>query len=138
METGRAAGKVRRGQRECRVVCVVSWLKFDADAEVRRTRSRSRQEGQSVVLEPVESPWMRLVQLTLHYIGNQPHRIRVVTRGTEVPGEEDISASPRMLAFIDVPPETMFLPQAAELDGGRVVTFFSALTEKLRQDRGTG
>ena len=81
---------------------------------------------------------MRLVQLTLHYIGNQPHRIRVVTRGTEVPGEEDISASPRMLAFIDVPPETMFLPQAAELDGGRVVTFFSALTEKLRQDRGTG
>lgn len=127
-----AGGSVNAGSS-----ALFSWLKFDAGAEVRRTRSRSRQEGQSVVLEPVESPWMRLVQLTLHYMGNQPHRIRVVTRGTEVPGDEDISASPRMLAFIDVPPETMNLPQAAELDGGRVVTFFSALTEKLRQDRGS-
>jgi hypothetical protein len=37
-----------------------------------------------------------------------------------------------MLAFIDVPPGTMFLPQAAELDCGRVVTFFDALTERLQ------
>lgn len=112
-----------------------SWLKFDVGANVGRTRSRIRREGQSVVLEPAESPSMRLVQLTLHYMGNQPDRICAVTRGTEVPGHEEISASPRMLVFIDVPPETMFLPQAAELDGGRVVTFFSALTEKLRQDQ---
>jgi hypothetical protein len=111
-----------------------SWLKFGVGAEMRGTRSRSHHEGQSVVLEPVESPSMRLVQLTLHYMGNQPDRICLVTRGTEVPGGEDISASPRMLAFIDVPPETMFLPQAAELDGGRVVKFFDALTEKLQPD----
>jgi hypothetical protein len=112
-------------------------LKIEVGAETRRTKSRGRQEGQSIVLEPVESPSMRLVQLTLHYMGNQPDRICVVTRGTEVPGDEDISASPRMLAFIDVPPGTMFLPQAAELDGGRVVTFFDALVERLRQDRGS-
>ena len=42
-----------------------------------------------------------------------------------------------MLAFIDVPPGTMFLPQAAELDRGRVVTFFDALTEKLKQAKGS-
>jgi hypothetical protein len=114
-----------------------SWLKFDVGTEVRRTKSGGRQGGQSVVWEPVESPSMRLVQLTLHYLGNQPDRICVVTRGTEVPDGKDISASPRMLAFIDVPPETMFLPQAAELDGGSVVTFFSALTEKLGRDRGS-
>jgi hypothetical protein len=54
-----------------------------------------------------------------------------------VPGKEDIGATPRMLAFIDVPPGTMFLPQAAELDRGRVVTFFDALTEKLKQARDT-
>ena len=96
-----------------------SWLKLDVGTEVRRARSRGRQEGHSVVLEPVESPSMRLVQLTLHYMGNQPDRICVVTRGTELAGDDDISASPRMLAFIDVPPETMFLPQAAEVDGGR-------------------
>jgi hypothetical protein len=111
-----------------------SWLKFDVGANAGRTRSRIRREGQSVVLEPVESPSMRLVQLTLHYMGNQPDRIRAVTRGTEVPGHEDISASPRMLAFIDVPPETRFLPQAAELDDGRVVTFSSALTDHWKTD----
>ncbi len=42
-----------------------------------------------------------------------------------------------MIAFIDVPPGTMFLPQAAELDDGRLVTFFSPLIEKLQQDGGT-
>jgi hypothetical protein len=78
---------------------------------------------------------MRLVQLTLHYLSNQPERLRVVTRGTEVPGEEEIGVTPRMLAFIDVPPGTMLLPQAAELDRGRVVTFFDALTERLQRDR---
>lgn len=126
-----AGGSVNAGSS-----ALFSWLKFGVGAEAHRTKSRGRQEGQSIVLEPVESSPMRLVQLTLHYMGNQPDRIRVVTRGTEVPAEEDISASPRMLAFIDVPPGTMFLPQAAELDDGRVVTFFNALTEKLQQEGG--
>jgi hypothetical protein len=111
------------------------WLKIDAAAQAGRTRSRGRQAGQSIVLEPVESPSMRLVQLTLHYLSNQPDRLRVVTQETGVPGNEEVSASPRMLAFIDVPPGTMLLPQAAELDRGRVVTFFDALTARLQQDR---
>lgn len=109
------------------------WLKIDVGADTRKAKSRGRQGDQSIVLEPVESPSMRLVQLTLHYLSNQPDRICVVTRGTEVPGKEEIGAAPRMLAFIDVPPGTMLLPQAAELDRGRVVTFFDALTEKLKQ-----
>lgn len=79
----------------------------------------------------------QLVQLSLHYLVNQQDRICVVAQGAKVPSSEDISGSPRMIAFIDVPPGTMFLPQAAELDDGRVVTFFSPLIEKLRQDGGT-
>jgi hypothetical protein len=110
------------------------WLKIDAGAQAGRTKSRGRQAGQTIVLEPVESPSMQLVQLTLHYLSNQPDRIHVVTQRTGVPGKEEISASPRMLAFIDVPPGTMFLPQAAELDRGRVVTFFDTLTERLQQE----
>ena len=111
------------------------WLKIDAGAQAGRTRARGRQAGQNIVLEPVESPSMRLVQLTLHYLSSQPDRLRVVTKGAGMPGEEEISASPRMLAFIDVPPGTMLLPQAAELDHGRVVTFFDALTERLQRDQ---
>lgn len=106
-----AGGSVNAGSS-----ALFGWLKIGAGAETRRTRSRSRQASQSIVLEPVESPSMRLVQLTLHYLSNQPERIRVITQGSEVPDGEDIGASPRMLAFIDVPAGTMLLPQAAELD----------------------
>ncbi|MBO0803895.1 MAG: hypothetical protein J2P25_12575 [Nocardiopsaceae bacterium] len=35
-----------------------AWLRIDAGAEARRTRSRGRQAGQSIALEPVESPSM--------------------------------------------------------------------------------
>lgn len=41
-----------------------------------------------------------------------------------------------MIAFIDVPPGTIFLPRAAELDDGRGVTFFGPLIEELRQEGG--
>jgi hypothetical protein len=39
-----------------------------------------------------------------------------------------------MIAFVDVPPGTRFVPQAAELNDGQVVTFFSPLIEKLQRD----
>jgi hypothetical protein len=77
------------------------------------------------------------VQLCLHYLVNQEDRIRLVSSGADIPHRDDISASPRMIAFVDVPPETMFLPQAAELDDGRVVTFFDPLVKKLQQDGDT-
>lgn len=75
--------------------------------------------------------------MSLHYPVNQQDRICVVTRGAEIPRDEDISTSPRMIAFIDVSPGANFLPQAAELNDGRVVTFFTPLIEELRQDGDT-
>jgi hypothetical protein len=42
-----------------------------------------------------------------------------------------------MIAFIDAAAGTRFLPQAAELNDGRVVTFFDPLVEALRRDGGT-
>lgn len=119
------------------VPALFPWLKIAGTADANKTTSHGGHEGQSITLEPVESPSMRLVQLAFHYLANQPNRIRVVTRGSEVPDDEDVSASPRMLAFIDVPPGTMLLPQAAELDHGRVVTFFDSLAAKLQRDRGS-
>jgi hypothetical protein len=57
------------------------WLKIDAGVEAERTRTSSRQEGQNIVLQPIESAARRLVQLSLHYLVNQQDRICVVTRG---------------------------------------------------------
>jgi hypothetical protein len=113
------------------------WLKIDASVEAQRAATRARQDGQSVTLRPVDSAARQLVQLSLHYLVNQPERICVVNQNTPFPGAEAIAASPRMIAFVDVPPGTRFLPQAAELNDGRVVTFFSPLIEKLKRDGGT-
>lgn len=109
------------------------WLKGEARVTVQRTRSRVRQEGRALVLAPVETAARQLVQLSLHYLVNQKDRIRAVAQGAGLPGKEDISASPRMIAFVDVRPGAMFLPQA-ELNDGRVITFFDPLIDKLQRD----
>lgn len=113
------------------------WLKLDAGTEARRTKARGRQDGKTIMLQPIDSAGRQLVQLSLHYLVNQPDRICLATRDTPLPSAEAIAASPRMIAFVDVPRGTRFLPSAAELDDGRVVTFFSPLIEKLKRDGGT-
>jgi hypothetical protein len=113
------------------------WLHIDAEADVGRTSSRGSQESQNIVLQPVESATRDLVKLSLHYAVNQADRIWLISNGERFPSREVIAASPRMIAFIDAPDGTMFLPQAAELDNGRVVTFFDMLIEKLKRDGGT-
>jgi hypothetical protein len=110
------------------------WLKGEASVTAQRTRSRGRQEDRALVLAPVETATRQLVQLSLHYLVNQEDRICAVAQGSGLPGKDDISASPRMIAFIDVLPGAKFLPQAAELNDGRVITFFEPLIEKLQRD----
>jgi hypothetical protein len=113
------------------------WLKLGADVEAHRTAARGSQDSQSITLQPIDSAARQLVQLSLHYLVNQPERICVVSQDTPLPGADAIAVSPRMIAFVDIPPGTRLLPQAAELNDGRVVTFFSPLAEKLQRDGGT-
>jgi hypothetical protein len=113
------------------------WLKVGADVETQRAVTKGGQDGQSITLQPIESAARQLVQLSLHYLVNQPERICVVGQGDPLPEAEAITASPRMIAFVDVPPGTRFLPQAAELNDGQVVTFFDPLIETLQHDGGT-
>lgn len=88
-----------------------------------------QQDGHSIVLQPVESAARQLAQLSLHYLVNQPGRICAAGQETALPDAAAIGASPWMVAFVDVPPGARFLPQAAELNDGRVVTFFGPLIE---------
>jgi hypothetical protein len=73
--------------------------------------TKAEQDGQSITLCPIDSAARRLVQLSLHYLVNQPDRICVVDQDAPIPEAEAIAASPRMIAFIDVPKGTRFLPQ---------------------------
>ena len=105
-----AAGRLGSG-----LSALFPWLKIDAGLEARRTATKAGQDGQVITLQPIDSAARQLVQLSLHYLVNQPDRICVVSPGDPLPEAEAITASPRMIAFIDVPPGTRFLPQAAEL-----------------------
>jgi hypothetical protein len=131
------AEKTASGSATASLPALFPWLKAGAEVEASRTTVREQQEGQSIVLQPIDSATRQLVQLSLHYLVNQRARICVVSPDTPLPDPAAISASPRMVAFVDVPPGTRFLPQAAELNDGRVVTFFSPLIEKLKRDGGT-
>jgi hypothetical protein len=131
------AEKTAGGRASAGLAALFPWLKAEAEVEASRTMVRGQQEGQSVVLRPIDSAARQLVQLSLHYLVNQRARICVVDQHTPLPDAEAIGASPRMIAFVDVPPGSRFLPQAAELKDGRVVTFFSPLIEKLKRDGGT-
>jgi len=131
------AEKTAGGRATAGLSALFPWLKAEAEVEASRTTVRGQQDGQNVVLQPVESASRQLVQLSLHYLVNQRARICVADQQTPLPDAGAIGASPRMIAFVDVPPGTRLLPQAAELNDGRVVTFFSPLIEKLKQDGGT-
>jgi hypothetical protein len=112
------------------------WLKVNAEIDARTVATSGRNEGDSIIVQPVESAARKLVELTLHYLVNQQDRICVVSQGVPLPESADIATSPRMIAFVDTPPGTKFLPQAAELNDGRVVTFFNPLVESLKVDGG--
>jgi hypothetical protein len=79
----------------------------------------------SAFYDAVVGPAFRTVQLQISSGHNE-----------QLEKSAGVSASPRMLAFIDVPPGTILLPQAAGLNDGRVVTFFDPLIEKLQLDGG--
>jgi hypothetical protein len=114
------------------------WLKFEVGVEADRTNTTGQQEAESITLEPVESATRQLVELSLHYLVNQPARIWF-REGPQpqLPSPEAILESPRMIALVDIPADTKFIPMAAELNDGRVVTFFGQLIDKLKRDGGT-
>lgn len=114
------------------------WLHAEASGEAAAKRGWSQKEGEAVTLAPIETAGRRLVELALHYVANLPGRIWFHGEGAwRVPTDEEILESPRMLAFLDLPPATIFLPMAAELNDGQVVTFFDQLVDKFKQDGGT-
>jgi hypothetical protein len=114
------------------------WLGGSAGVEAGIEKKEGEHQGQTVTLEPIDSPGRQLVELSLHYLAHQKERIWYPREGKwDLPAEDDIISSPRMIACLDFPPQTKFLPMAAELNDGRVVTFFGALVDKLKKDGGS-
>ena len=94
------------------------WLKIDAGLEARRTatKSRARRPGHHLAADRQRCPAARAALAALP--GDQPDRICVVGPGDPRPGAEAITASPRMIAFIDVLPSFRTGARHARADDG--------------------
>jgi hypothetical protein len=114
------------------------WLGGEIGVEGGMEKATGATDRQAVTLQPVESPGRQLVELSLHYLEKQKDRIWFPEGDTwTLPIEANIIASPRLLIFLDFPPWTKFMPMAAELNDGRVVTFFGPLVDKFKTEGGT-
>jgi hypothetical protein len=71
------AQKTGGGSATAGLQALFPWLKAEAQVQASRATMLEQQDGQSIVLQPVESAARQLVQLSLHYLVNQPERICV-------------------------------------------------------------
>jgi hypothetical protein len=123
-------------------ISIAAWLKtifpfLDAKAsingKVARETSKSEEETDTIELHPIRTPQRQLVQLALHYATNLQRRLVYSTGQAEEPWLVPSFAKelPRALIFLDLPPSTTVIPTAAELNEGRVVTFYDKLVPAL-------
>jgi hypothetical protein len=108
------------------------------------TRETTSGATRTIDLHPIDTPQRQLVQLTLHYLLNNPDRLMDVTDPSEADWRSDtfIRGVPRPLVFIDLPgereagesgrPATKIIPMAAEFADGKVVPLYP----KLRRPNG--
>jgi len=128
---GKAAGKIEVGLAPW-LTKIFPFLEGKATADIGGgvIKKVSREEGSQIELHSIETPQRQLLQLALHYIANLPTRFKIVSN----PGVDDdwlssefITALPRSIVFVDFPSLTTFVPMAAEVEGGTVVTMYPEL-----------
>jgi hypothetical protein len=113
--------------------------------------SGSGTRGREVTLVPVSNAYRHLLALTLHYAVNWPKRIRIVSyaedgscsdrdaRQQDTDAEsawlepDFIRGLPRSLVLLELPPSTMLVPTALEVDG-EVRTLYQELGAALARD----
>ncbi len=127
-----------------------------AAAEAKREREQIKSEDafQEIILRPINTPQSQLVQLTLHYLINQPERLFIVddlsapSKWSNDPSKGfwrdpgTISKVPRELVFLNLPSReearrheevlpTKLIPITVEFDDGEV----EFLYERLKGDQ---
>lgn len=128
----------------------------EAGAEARREREqfKAEEEFNEIILRPINTAQSQLVQLTLHYLVNQPERLFIVDDLSEPEKRSNssskgfwrdpqtISKVPRQLVFLNLPSRkeardhedvltTKLIPITIEFDNGEV----EFLYERLKGDQ---
>lgn len=110
---------------------------LDAKASIsgkgRREKSASETASDAIELREISTPQRQLIQLALHYVADLPERLVLPRNGAEQAWANDDYARmlPRALVFVELPANTIIIPAAAELNEGRVITFFDKLIPAL-------
>jgi len=112
--------------------------------------SESVKSGTARTLAPIHNPPRELTSLVIHYLDKyyepgadgDAHRIwEQVGPADETwsaPERERIASRPRMLAVLDFPPGTMFVPMAVETEKGVTAVYEDLVTKLRERDDGPG
>jgi hypothetical protein len=113
-----------------------SWLRLSVETEQSGDAKSSKSDDDVVELYETSSPERQLVQLALHYFVNVPDRVRRITEPKDLSmmDPDFIEALPRALVFLDLSEDLKFIPAAAELAQGNVVTFYDRLLRAFQKD----
>ena len=124
--------------------------KASAEAKQESEGIQSEEEFNEIILRPITTPQTQLVQLTLHYLINQPERLFVLDdlsdpsrrSGSSSKGfwrsSDTISKVPRELVFLNLPSReearnhedvlpTKLIPITVEFDNGEVAFLYDRL-----------
>jgi hypothetical protein len=121
---------------------LASWIstilgaaEVEASAEAKVSGSTSNTDEQEITLSPISTPQRKLVQLVVYYLLNQPKRLLAGNIDAPLVWQRDSESAevPRALVFLDLPPETKFVPMAAEFENGKVTTLFAELRGSAKE-----
>ena len=107
-------------------------LSFEAKADETKGKSGGNKQGQSVIIkaQPVETPLRKLEQIVAAYAFSHRSRIMRVAPDAEqaqIWDGLDPRSSPKILCFIELPPQSRIIPTAAEYMDGVVVPIYERL-----------
>lgn len=121
--------------------------KLKVGGEIEIHKEDEKKETSEVVLEQIDTPARKLIQLTIHYLLNHHERLFMVSdpHKSDWRDPDTIAQVPRALIFLDLPGlgevddggvKTMLLPMAAEFTNGEIVTIYQKLIEGLGKSSG--
>lgn len=142
------SGKLSLGSLGAFFVGLLPTGEISAGGNVQKGQDKRKVEAQEITLRPISTPQSQLVQLTLHYLINQPERLFLLddlSDPTRRSGKslwndpQTISGIPRELVFLNLPSReeahehgilpTKLIPMTVEFENGEV----EFLYEKLKK-----
>lgn len=101
-------------------------------AEVAGSKEKSKNQSNSTTYNVIHNAERNLEKLTFHYLVENTDRLQFVDNlaDNQWRGDEKIKEAPRLLTFLDLPPETIIIPTAAEFENGKIVLLYEKLLKK--------